>query len=172
MSAARKSGYTFHGRIVREVDVFGQRCRIGREVGKALDYERDGKQFVENLTTDWASEIKEGEHWFRLKGADLRQTKENLRLGGKPPPSQAIKATPERTRCGVYRHLVIGMTAPLTVGKILIRVPSRGGVFAGPAPLCRDVPSTRRRRDVAPYFMLRAMPLRHAHGWIWPSSTQ
>jgi prophage antirepressor-like protein len=95
-----RSGYTFHGRIVRELDVFGKRCRIAREVGKALDYEQDGKQFVQNLTTEWANEIREGEHWFRLKGADLRQTKENLRLGtahvpsqieggGEPPPSSA-----------------------------------------------------------------------------------
>ncbi|WP_437606283.1 BRO family protein [Sorangium sp. So ce834] len=82
--AAGASGYTFHGHVVRSVSVRGQRCRVARDCGAALDYEEGGKRFVRDLTTDWKHIIREGVHWYRLKGEELRDAKAQLEAGADP----------------------------------------------------------------------------------------
>lgn len=83
--------YDFHGHPVRRLSYRGALAFIGREVGSALDHEEGGKRFVRDLTTEWSDEIREGVHWHRVKGAELRQIKAQAERGaGSAPPSRTL----------------------------------------------------------------------------------
>lgn len=81
---APSSKYDFRGHPVRRLSYREAFGFIGREVGSALEYADGGKQFVRDLTTAWSGEIREGVHWFRVKGDELRQLKASLALAADP----------------------------------------------------------------------------------------
>ena len=86
--AVAAAHYDFRGHPVRRLAHRGAVAFIAREVGAALGYEDQGKQFVRDLTTEWAAKgIKEGAHWARLRGEDLRQIKAQAKVGGEIPPT-------------------------------------------------------------------------------------
>jgi prophage antirepressor-like protein/DNA-binding MarR family transcriptional regulator len=80
-SANQVPRYDFHGHPVRRLTYRGAVAFIAREVGVALGYDHAGKRFVSQLTSEWASEIREEVHWFRVNGDELREIKALLRLG-------------------------------------------------------------------------------------------
>jgi prophage antirepressor-like protein len=83
--------YDFRGHPVRRLVYADKPAFIGREVGAALGYEDGGKRFVSQLTREWKDEIKEGTHWFRVKGPALREIKAQAKggTGSVPPSSEA-----------------------------------------------------------------------------------
>ncbi len=92
--------YDFHGHTVRRLTHRGAVAFIAREVGVALGYEEGGKRFVSQLTFEWANEIREDVHWFRVKGEELREIKALLRLGtavgtGSVPTADPLLHAPE-----------------------------------------------------------------------------
>ncbi len=49
----------------------GQLATVLRQLGRRLDYARDGERLVTNVMEDWAAEFQEGKHWVRLEGDEL-----------------------------------------------------------------------------------------------------
>jgi len=70
--------YNFHGHPVRRLTFRGELAFLGREIGGALGYPYGGKRFVSQFTTEWAGELLENVHWFRVNGADLKALKEQM----------------------------------------------------------------------------------------------
>jgi prophage antirepressor-like protein len=81
------ASFDFRGHAVRRLTYRGQIAFIAREVGTALGYEEGGRRFVGQITTEWAGEIRQDVHWFRVKGAELREIKAVLRVGTDAGPT-------------------------------------------------------------------------------------
>ena len=80
--------YNFRGHPVRRLTFRDEIAFVAREVGAALGYEEGGKRFASKVTGDWSNELKEGFHWHRVKGEELRLLKAALRLGTGPVPTR------------------------------------------------------------------------------------
>jgi len=80
--------YDFRGHPVRRLTFRDELAFVAREVGAALGYEEAGKRFASKVTGDWSNELKEGVHWHRVKGEELRRLKAALRLGAGPVPTR------------------------------------------------------------------------------------
>ena len=59
----------------RRLTYRGQIAFLAREVGAALGYDQGGRRFVGQMTKEWKKEIREGEHWYRVSGSDLKALK-------------------------------------------------------------------------------------------------
>jgi len=86
-TAVPRPGYTFHGHPIHRPLFRGTRMFIARETGVALEYEDGGKRFVSQITGEWSDEIREGAHWYRVRGADLREIKGSMKDGTAAVPS-------------------------------------------------------------------------------------
>jgi len=67
--------YNFRGYPVRRLTYRGALAFVAREVGTAIGYPNGGKRFVSQITNEWKKEIREGEHWHRVSGSDLKALK-------------------------------------------------------------------------------------------------
>lgn len=106
--------YKFEGRPVGVFTWRGRKAALAREVGLALGYEHDGKQFVRNITTEWSEELHSGRDYEMVHGEDLPVLKQVLGVGGDSPTTFAP-------------HLVVLFDVGIRLAGFLAKKPKAAG---------------------------------------------
>ena len=77
--------HVFEGHDVPTLTIAGQDLWIATDVGRVLDYGREGKGLPDMLAKEWAAEFLEGEHVVVARGDILRDLKGLLNQQGDTP---------------------------------------------------------------------------------------
>lgn len=90
--------HVFEGHDVPTITIAGQECWIASDVGRVLEYGRDGKVLPQTVVHTWGNEFREGEHYITAKGEILKDIKTLLNQIGEidlvaPNASHAILLT-------------------------------------------------------------------------------
>lgn len=70
--------HAFEGHDVPTLTIAGQECWVAHDVGRVLDYGRDGRTLVQMVSDKWREEFTEGEHYVVAKGEILKGIKDLL----------------------------------------------------------------------------------------------
>lgn len=77
-SAFVKLTVPFEGTPITTIEWKGRPCWIAREVGRAIGYDDDGREFAKAISDEWSDEMIEGDDFMRFTGDDLRALRSGL----------------------------------------------------------------------------------------------
>ena len=67
--------FDFGGAQILAVTFKGVECVVARDLGRALEYSKDGKKLVDLIRDEWADEFQDGTDTFVLKDQEMRDFK-------------------------------------------------------------------------------------------------
>jgi prophage antirepressor-like protein len=81
----------FEGSPVTTIEFRGRPVWVAREIGRALGYEDEGRQFVKNVTDEWSAELEPDTDRIVVEGDDLQDLKELV--GDSPTSPVGLRTT-------------------------------------------------------------------------------
>jgi prophage antirepressor-like protein len=98
--------FEFEGDPWRVITINGRPCWIAKEVGKSLEYGKDGTGLVDLINKEWLSSFEEGKHYEFLKGKKLRDFKQLLKGCGHYPISEFASKLMVLYKAGINKVLL------------------------------------------------------------------
>ena len=81
MPAPKRINSEFEGKTLATLTYQGRPCWIARDIGRVLDYSRDGRRLVAKISGKWSYEFIEGHDYAVLRGDELAEFKASLLVG-------------------------------------------------------------------------------------------
>jgi prophage antirepressor-like protein len=81
MPAPKRINSEFEGKTLATLTYQGRPCWIARDIGRVLDYSRDGRRLVAKIAGKWSYEFIEGHDYAVLRGDELEEFKASLLVG-------------------------------------------------------------------------------------------
>ena len=78
MPAPKRINSEFEGKTLATLTYQGRPCWIARDIGRVLDYSRDGRRLVAKIAGKWSYEFIEGHDYAVLRGDELAEFKASL----------------------------------------------------------------------------------------------
>ena len=81
MPAPKRINSEFEGKTLATLTYQGRPCWLARDIGRVLDYSRDGRRLVAKISGKWSYEFIEGHDYAVLRGDELAEFKASLLVG-------------------------------------------------------------------------------------------
>ena len=117
MPAPKRINSEFEGKTLATLTYQGRPCWFARDIGRVLDYSRDGRRLVAKILGGWAGELIEDYDYVVLRGDDLAEFKVSMLVGATGPVSSRL----ERRLVLLYEsglHLVLNRTYKRTAMRL------------------------------------------------------